>query len=109
MRVPVRSKDELGELAESFNRMAEDLALHQLELVRRESLRKELELCRRIQNEFLPRTSLRTPTVEVLPLQLLRMLCKPFLRHLFRLGNLMAIHFLGKLVAAFPHIAIPNP
>ncbi len=65
VRVPVRSKDELGELAESFNRMAEDLALHQLELVRRESLRRELELCQRIQNEFLPRTSLRTLTAEV--------------------------------------------
>ena len=34
-------------------------------LVRRESLRKELELCQRIQKEFLPRTSLRTLTAEV--------------------------------------------
>ena len=65
VRVPVRSKDELGELAASFNRMAEDLALHQLELVRRESLRRELELCQRIQSELLPRSSLRTLTAEV--------------------------------------------
>jgi len=65
VRVPVRSKDELGELAASFNRMAEDLALHQLELVRRESLRRELELCKRIQSELLTRTSLRTLTAEV--------------------------------------------
>jgi serine phosphatase RsbU (regulator of sigma subunit) len=55
-RVPVRSKDELGRLAATFNRMAEELRLQQDRRVERERLKKELEMCRRIQEELLPRT-----------------------------------------------------
>lgn len=64
-RVPVRSKNEVGRLAEQFNRMTEDLARRQHELVEKERLRKELELCRRIQEELLPHGALHFPFAEV--------------------------------------------
>jgi serine phosphatase RsbU (regulator of sigma subunit) len=64
-RVPVRSRDELGRLAETFNRMAADLQVHQQRMLERERLRKELEMGRRIQEEMLPRDRLRVPFAEV--------------------------------------------
>lgn len=47
-RVPVRSKDELGRLADAFNRMAHDLSEHQERLLAEERLRKEREIERRL-------------------------------------------------------------
>jgi serine phosphatase RsbU (regulator of sigma subunit) len=47
-RVPVRSRDELGRLADAFNRMAHDLSAHQERLLEEERLRKERELERRL-------------------------------------------------------------
>jgi sigma-B regulation protein RsbU (phosphoserine phosphatase) len=64
-RVPVRSHDELGRLAGTFNRMAEELGEHQKRLLDEERLRKELEMCRRIQEELLPRQPLPLPFGEV--------------------------------------------
>ncbi len=58
-RVLVRSKDEFGRLAATFNQMAEELGAQQERRVEQERLHKELELCRRIQEELLPRTSVR--------------------------------------------------
>lgn len=58
VHVPVRSRDELGQLASSFNRMALQLKEGQRRLVEQERLRKELEMCRRIQEELLPREPL---------------------------------------------------
>jgi serine phosphatase RsbU (regulator of sigma subunit) len=66
-RVPVRSRSELGQLARSFNRMAEDLTAHQQQLIERELeqrlLRREydrktaeLEEARRFQLALLPKT-----------------------------------------------------
>jgi serine phosphatase RsbU (regulator of sigma subunit) len=57
-RVPVRSKDEFGRLAQAFNQMAADLAEQQKQLVEQERLQKELEMCRRIQEILLPREPL---------------------------------------------------
>jgi len=58
VQVPVRSRDELGQLAATFNRMALQLKEGQRRLVEQERLRKELEMCRRIQEELLPREPL---------------------------------------------------
>jgi serine phosphatase RsbU (regulator of sigma subunit) len=64
-RVRARSHDEIGRLAETFNRMAHDLQAHQQRLVEQERLRKELELGRRIQAELLPHAALRLTFGEV--------------------------------------------
>jgi serine phosphatase RsbU (regulator of sigma subunit) len=64
-RVPVRSTDEFGMLAASFNKMAEDLERHQSLIVEQERLRRELELSRQIQTEMLPRAPLRLGTAEI--------------------------------------------
>jgi serine phosphatase RsbU (regulator of sigma subunit) len=64
-RVAVRSRDEFGALAEAFNRMAHDVEHHQQLVVERERLHRELDLCRRIQTEMLPRAPLRLGATEV--------------------------------------------
>jgi serine phosphatase RsbU (regulator of sigma subunit) len=64
-RVPVRSSDEFGTLAASFNKMAEDLERNQALVVEQERLRRELELSRLIQTEMLPRAPLRLGTAEI--------------------------------------------
>lgn len=64
-RVPVRSADEFGALAASFNQMAADLERHQSLVIEQERLRRELELSRQIQNEMLPHGPLRSGTAEI--------------------------------------------
>jgi serine phosphatase RsbU (regulator of sigma subunit) len=64
-RVQVTSKDEFGELAQAFNNMAQDLKENQINLIKQERIRKELEMCRKIQEELLPRQILRSGAIEV--------------------------------------------
>jgi serine phosphatase RsbU (regulator of sigma subunit) len=64
-RVPVRSQDEFGALAEAFNKMARDVEHRQQLVVERERLQRELELCRRIQSEMLPHAMLRLGPTEI--------------------------------------------
>jgi serine phosphatase RsbU (regulator of sigma subunit) len=60
-RVEVRSRDEIGQLAVAFNRMARDLAAQQERRLAEEGLRRELLTCRRIQAELLPHGPLVSP------------------------------------------------
>jgi serine phosphatase RsbU (regulator of sigma subunit) len=64
-RVPVRSSDEFGTLAASFNQMAADLERHQAAMVEQERLRGELQLSRQIQNEMLPHAPFRSTVAEI--------------------------------------------
>jgi sigma-B regulation protein RsbU (phosphoserine phosphatase) len=64
-RVDLNTGDEVGELAQSFNRMASELEAHDRLLVKQERLARELELCRQIQNEMLPRGPLKLGLAEI--------------------------------------------
>ncbi len=64
-RVSVRSHDEIGRLAESFNYMAHELGENQKRVVEQERLRKELQMSRRIQEELLPKKPLQSGLVEI--------------------------------------------
>jgi serine phosphatase RsbU (regulator of sigma subunit) len=64
-RVPVRAKDEIGDLAIAFNKMAEDVERHQQSAIEQERLRRELELGRQIQAEMLPRKPMLFGMTEV--------------------------------------------
>lgn len=47
-RLPVKSQNEMGQLAKAFNRMAEDLSINQQKLLEQERARKEQELQQRL-------------------------------------------------------------
>lgn len=64
-RVPVKSRDEFGQLAGLFNQMAASLSEHEKLVVQQERLQRELELCRLIQTEMLPRAPLRLGIAEI--------------------------------------------
>ena len=54
-RIPIRSKSEVGMLANTFNQMAADLEESTKAMIEHEKVAKELELAAKIQNELLPK------------------------------------------------------
>ena len=64
-RVPLKSKDEIGELASAFNLMAAQVEQHQHDVVEQERLKRELELGRQIQNEMLPSEPLKMGLTQI--------------------------------------------
>ncbi len=63
-RIQVRSRDELGELAVSFNRMTADLSRMLLEMKEKERLEQEMQIARSIQLNLLPKALPRLPEYE---------------------------------------------
>ena len=53
-RIPIKSKSEIGKLAETFNTMAVDLEKSTKVMIEHEKTAKELELATKIQQELLP-------------------------------------------------------
>ncbi len=53
-RIAVKSKSEIGKLANTFNQMAQDLEKSTQDLVEKEKMTRELELAGEIQKELLP-------------------------------------------------------
>jgi serine phosphatase RsbU (regulator of sigma subunit) len=53
-RIYIKSEGEIGQLADTFNHMAEDLQKNTKDLVKKEKMTRELELAGEIQKELLP-------------------------------------------------------
>jgi sigma-B regulation protein RsbU (phosphoserine phosphatase) len=63
--IPVRTRDQLGELAESFNLMARDIQQLMRESAEKERLEEELRIARRIQMSLLPQGTVSAPHVSI--------------------------------------------
>ncbi len=64
-RVAIDTKDEIGDLAAAFNKMAEDVERHQRLAIEQERFKRELELGRQIQHEMLPHAPLWLGLTEI--------------------------------------------
>jgi serine phosphatase RsbU (regulator of sigma subunit) len=63
--IPVHSRDQLGELAESFNLMSQDIQQLMRESAEKERLEEELRIARRIQMSLLPQGTVSVPHVSI--------------------------------------------
>jgi serine phosphatase RsbU (regulator of sigma subunit) len=64
-RIEVKSNDEIGNLARSFNRMTEDLKGAQQSLIEKEKMEQELETARKIQAVLLPKDDPKVDGLEI--------------------------------------------
>jgi serine phosphatase RsbU (regulator of sigma subunit) len=63
--IPVRTRDQLGDLAESFNLMSSDIQQLMRESAEKERLEEELRIARRIQMSLLPQGEVSIPQVSI--------------------------------------------
>jgi sigma-B regulation protein RsbU (phosphoserine phosphatase) len=64
-RIAIRSREQLSELAESFNRMTQRLAHLIVEVKEKEKLESELEIARQVQAQLFPKQVPKLATLEV--------------------------------------------
>ncbi|MCU0290829.1 MAG: SpoIIE family protein phosphatase [Thermoanaerobaculaceae bacterium] len=64
-RIPVKRRDQLGDLAVAFNAMTEAVGRMLVEVADKERLKREMELAREIQQSLLPTTQLQHAGVSV--------------------------------------------
>jgi phosphoserine phosphatase RsbU/P len=64
-RIPLRSQDQLSELASSFNRMTDSVQKLILESKEKERLESELEIAREVQSQLFPRQIPQLQTLEL--------------------------------------------
>ena len=64
-RIPIRSQDQLGELADSFNSMTANIEELLQQAAEKKRLEEELRIARQIQRSLLPRDSLAVPGLAV--------------------------------------------
>ena len=64
-KIEMKSKDELGELAEIFNKMAEDLQEKQGLVLEKDRIGNEMRIAQRIQNSLLPSSAPKMNNFEV--------------------------------------------
>lgn len=64
-RIMLEGKDEMGQLAQTFNRMASDIEAHQAVLLEKERLEADLSVARDIQQRMLPQGPPAVPGLDV--------------------------------------------
>jgi len=64
-RIPVKRRDQLGDLAVSFNTMTESVKTMLVQVAEKERMAREMELAREIQESLLPPSELRTGPLTV--------------------------------------------
>lgn len=64
-RIPIRTKDQLSELAGSFNRMTASIERLIIESKEKERLESELEIAREVQTQLFPKSAPRLRSVEL--------------------------------------------
>jgi serine phosphatase RsbU (regulator of sigma subunit) len=64
-RIALEGKDEMGQLAQTFNRMASDIEAHQAVLLEKERLEADLAVARDIQQRMLPQGPPSIPGLDV--------------------------------------------
>lgn len=64
-RINIKNKDELGYLADEFNKMAKDLKQYQGLLVEKEVEKNLYSIAKRIQNSLVPQENMKSPEVNV--------------------------------------------
>lgn len=65
-RIPIRGKDQLAELATSFNQMTENMQRLLVVETERERLQAELEIAREVQNQLYPRKVPPSPSLNLI-------------------------------------------